>query len=225
MKHVFLFDIDGTLINTSGAGGAALNLALQEAFGVTEPKKINLSGRTDRGIALELFQHHQIEPSESNWLRYREAYLTRLKTMLPVRQGVVLPGARELLAQLSSLPNTALGLLTGNIQEAHRHKLDHFGLYQHFGFGGFGDEHPCRDDVARAALRSVHHHHGEAADREVWVVGDTPLDIRCARAIGAKVVAVATGTFSVVELRSFAPEFAVESLEDLAPWQHLLRAA
>lgn len=225
MKHVFLFDIDGTLINTSGAGGAALNLAIQEAFGVTEPKKISLSGRTDRGIALELFEHHQIEPSESNWLRYREAYLTRLKTMLPVRPGVVLPGARELLAQLSSVPNTAMGLLTGNVQEGARHKLDHFGLYEHFGFGGFGDDHSCRDDVARAALKSVQKHHGEATDREVWVIGDTPLDIRCARAIGAKVVAVATGTFSVEELRSFAPDFAVESLEDLTPWQHLLRTA
>lgn len=225
MKHVFLFDIDGTLINTSGAGGAALNLALQEIFGVTEPKKISLSGRTDRGIALELFEYHQIEPSESNWRQFREAYLARLKSLLPTRQGFVLPGARELLTQISSVSQTAMGLLTGNILDGARQKLDHFGLFQHFGFGGFGDDHPCRDDVARAALKSMQDHHGEAPDREVWVIGDTPLDIRCARAIGAKVVAVATGTFTVDELRSFEPDFAVESLEDPVPWQHLPRAA
>lgn len=222
MKQVFLFDIDGTLINTSGAGGAALNLALQDTFGIAEPKKVSLSGRTDRGIALEFFEHHQIEPSESNWLRFRDAYLTRLRTTLPLRKGIVLPGVRELLARIASVSQTAVGLLTGNILEGARHKLEHFDLYKHFAFGGFGDDHPCRDDVARSALRCVQTQFGDCHHRELWVIGDTPLDIRCARAIGAKVVAVATGSSSIDELRSFAPDFVVESLEDSAPWEAVL---
>jgi phosphoglycolate phosphatase len=225
VKQVLLFDIDGTLINTSGAGGAALNLALHDEFGISEPKKISLSGRTDRGIALELFEFHRIEPTESNWTKFRTAYLARLRDLLPHRQGIVLPGVRILLRRLATASQTAMGLLTGNVFEGARHKLEHFGLFEHFRFGGFGDEHPCRDDVARAALRSVHDHHGEDQERQVWVIGDTPLDIRCARAIGAKVIAVATGHHSVEELASHSPDFAVATLEDPAPWQTLLPVA
>lgn len=225
MKRVLLFDIDGTLINTSGAGGAALNLALRDEFGITEPKKISLSGRTDRGIALELFEYHQIEPTESNWTKFRNAYLARLRELLPHRQGIVLPGARILLRRLAAASQTAMGLLTGNIFEGARHKLEHFGLFEHFRFGGYGDDHPCRDDVARAALRSVHDHHGPDENRQVWVIGDTPLDIRCARAIGAKVIAVATGYHSVEELASHSPDLVVPTLEDPSLWRELLPAA
>ena len=171
MKQVFLFDIDGTLINTSGAGGAALNLALLDAFGITQPKKISLSGRTDRGIALEFFEHHQIETSESNWRRFKDAYLPRLRDTLPLRQGIVLPGVRELLARISAASQTALGLLTGNIHEGARHKLEHFALHQHFAFGGFGDEHACRDDVARSALQTVDQKFGPREDR-AYFAGD-----------------------------------------------------
>jgi hypothetical protein len=122
VKQVFLFDIDGTLINTSGAGGAALNLALLDAFGITQPKKISLSGRTDRGIALEFFEHHQIEPSESNWRRFKDAYLPRLRDTLSLRQGIVLPGVRELLARISAASQTALGLLVETMSPAPRSK-------------------------------------------------------------------------------------------------------
>lgn len=221
MKQIFLFDIDGTLINTSGAGGAALNLALQEEFGILEPKKISLSGRTDRGIALELFEHHQIEPTEPNWTRFRTAYLSRLRSLLPHRQGIVLPGAEALVERLSTLSHSALGLLTGNVFEGAQTKLEHFGLFKHFAFGGYGDHHPHRDDVARAAFLAVVERHGHDEERQIWVIGDTPLDIQCARAIGAKAVAVATGTFSLDELRACQPDHAIASLEDLSPWSDL----
>lgn len=222
MKRVFLFDIDGTLINTSGAGGAALNLALHDVFGIAEPKKISLSGRTDRGIALELFEHHEIEPSELNWARFRDAYLARLHEGLPQREGIVLPGVEPLLAKIAAAPETAMGLLTGNVYQGAKSKLEFFGLFAHFAFGGFGDDHSCRDDVARAALQALHDCHGENEQRLVCVIGDTPLDIRCGRAIGAKVVAVATGAFSVQELQAFEPDYAVENLADPMPWQQLL---
>jgi phosphoglycolate phosphatase len=224
LKRVFLFDIDGTLINTSGAGGAALNMALGDVFGVTEPKKISLSGRTDRGIALEFFEHHQIKADELNWTRFRDAYLARLRQLLPQRTGIILPGVQALLERMSALPQTAMGLLTGNVFEGARHKLEHFGIFKHFGFGGYGDDHACRDDVARAALRSVINRHGPADKREIWVIGDTPLDIRCARAIGANVIAVATGAYTLEELRQHDPDLAAVSLEDKSIWQMVLEA-
>lgn len=217
-----MFDIDGTLIDASGAGGAALRRALLDEFGVAEPKPISLAGRTDRGIALEFFTHHQIEPSEANWRRFRSAYLSRLGDLLPQRPGKILPGVSALLQRLQGCAHSAVGLLTGNIEEGARRKLTHYGLAQHFAFGGFGDDHACRDEVARAALRSATERHGDHPARQVWVIGDTPLDIRCARAIGAKVVAVATGSFSIADLKSHQPDLALETLEDPAPWNAIL---
>ena len=83
-----------------------------------------------------------------------------------------------------------MGLLTGNVFQGAKSKLEFFGLFTHFAFGGFGDDHPHRDDVARAALKSVHQHHGENDQRLVCVIGDTPLDIQCARAIGARLALI-----------------------------------
>jgi phosphoglycolate phosphatase len=222
VKQIFLFDIDGTLIDSSGAGGAALQMALREEFGITDPKPISLAGRTDRSIALEFFTHHQIEPTEANWRRFRSAYLSRLGDLLPQRPGRILPGVRTLLQRLQQCASVAIGLLTGNVEEGARRKLTHFGLHHHFEFGGFGDDHACRDEVARAALRSAAQRHGEPEPERVWVIGDTPLDIRCARAIGARVVAVATGSFRLGELQSHQPDFALETLEDPTPWREIL---
>jgi phosphoglycolate phosphatase len=114
-------------------------------------------------------------------------------------------------------------LLTGNSHEAARHKLQHFGLYEHFAFGGFGGEHLDRDDVARAALAAVHeHHNGTVTAERIVVIGDTPLDVRCSRAIGARPVAVASGTHSLEQLRPSAPELLVEDLSDPSPLLNLM---
>lgn len=211
--RVILFDIDGTLIHTEGAGRAALHTALATEFAVTEPHHVDLSGRTDRGICRELFDAHAIEHTPDNWQRFRDAYLAGLQHHLAARPGRVLAGVHELVARLKTLPRVALGLLTGNIREGARHKLTHYALHEHFLFGGFGDTHHERDDVAREALAAAQAHCGDhICGEHVWVIGDTPLDIRCARAIGAKVVAVATGTFSLEELHAHQPDLAVKDL-------------
>ncbi|HTN77208.1 MAG TPA: HAD hydrolase-like protein [Pirellulaceae bacterium] len=107
----------------------------------------------------------------------------------------------------------AIGLLTGNVREGAMRKLAHYGLATHFAFGGYGDLHHERDDVAREALAASHTHLGVAVGGDrVWVIGDTPLDVRCARAIGAKVIAVATGAHTVEELQGHAPDVTVEDL-------------
>lgn len=220
---MILFDIDGTLINSGGAGRDALHTALEREFAVTNPFQVNLSGRTDRGITRELFDAHGIEHTHENWQRFQLAYLEGLSHHLPRRNGFVLPGVKGLLVELSAQPQIALGLLTGNVREGARRKLAHYGLEAHFAFGGFGDAQHERDDVAREALAATHLHLGKPiAGEQVWVIGDTPLDVRCARAIGAKVVAVATGSHPVEELLSYEPDLVVEDLTDPRVLQHTL---
>ncbi len=207
--HTILFDIDGTLLHSGGAGQAAMERTLEVEFGVTAPTDgIPTAGRTDRGITQDLIRFHKLENSEQTHQRFSQAYLRELPLELSSRQGAVFPGVRELLMRLSRRQDVCLGLLTGNYREAAWQKLRHFDLAEHFGFGGYGDDHPHRDDVARQALtaattfRAVEH----IDPARLWVIGDTPADVQCGRAIGARVIAVATGVCSWDELTAAKPD-------------------
>jgi phosphoglycolate phosphatase-like HAD superfamily hydrolase len=211
--HVCLFDIDGTLISSGGAGKAALEAALAELFGLREPLSIPLSGRTDTAILLDIFRGYQLPETAGNFQAMRDAYLRHLPACLARCTGSVLPGVAALLQSLRPRQDVAIGLLTGNIRAGALVKLGHFGLDDYFAFGGFGDDHHDRDDVARAALADSHRHLGREVPRErVWVVGDTPLDVRCARAIGARAVAVVTGWHRREELLACAPDLLLDDL-------------
>jgi phosphoglycolate phosphatase-like HAD superfamily hydrolase len=130
----------------------------------------------------------------------------------------VLPGIADLLEHLAGREQTAVGLLTGNLRRGARAKLGHFDLHRHFAFGGFGDHHWERDDVAREAWGVVHERfNGSVTPDRVWVIGDTPLDVQCARAIGARVAAVATGWHDREELAASAPDLLLDDLSDAAP--------
>ena len=221
---ILLFDIDGTLIRTGGAGKAAMEGALRDAFGIAEVRdEVPYSGRTDRAIGRDLLVLHGIHPTPANAQKLQDAYLARLPASLAQYGGNVCPGIGELMAALHGRPGTVLGLLTGNIRAGAKHKLGHFGLWDYFACGGFGDEHYDRDDVARAALAELRGHVGRDVDpADVWVIGDTPLDVRCARAIGAKAVAVATGWHPFDELAGCGPDLLFTDLSDhaavLATW-------
>src|SRR5205085_6726418 len=124
----------------------------------------------------------------------------------------------ELRKQRHGREDVAVGLLTGNIRAGARVKLGHFGLFDYFALGGFGDHHFDRDDVAREAWDEIHRRfNGRVAAERVWVIGDTPLDVRCARCIGAKAVAVATGWHSRDELAEHAPDLLLTDLSDPQP--------
>ncbi len=154
---------------------------------------------------------HGIEPTPERVLALSEAYLERLPAYLQKLEGNPCPGIRELLAKVKHRP---LGLLTGNVERGARTKLGHFGLWEHFRFGGYGDCHTDRDDVARSALAAVHRHVGQVPASSIWVIGDTPLDVQCAKAIGARSVAVATGWHALSELQSTGADLVLESLAD-----------
>jgi phosphoglycolate phosphatase-like HAD superfamily hydrolase len=217
--HVCLFDIDGTLIHTRGAGMAALREGLREAFGVIEPTdQVAVHGRTDRGITRDLFRHHAINDRPEHWEKFREAYLRVLPGTLAQRPGTVLPGIVALLETLSGRGDVALGLLTGNTKEGARIKLAHYGLDRYFEFGGFGDNHFERDDVAREALAAVTGRFNGSVDlARVWVIGDTPIDVGCGRAIGARTIAVATGNHTWDELAAARPDHLVADFSDPTP--------
>jgi phosphoglycolate phosphatase len=218
-----LFDIDGTLLASGGAGKAALESAFTEVFGIALRVQIPYSGRTDRAIGRDLLRLHDVDPSDENWHKLLVRYLARLPDSLNTHQGRVLPGILALLEKLQQRDDVALGLLTGNIRAGARVKLGHYGLFEHFAFGGFGDYHFDRDDVAREALIAVQAHlHPRHPTERIWVIGDTPLDVQCARAIGAKVAAVATGVHTVEQLRATAPDVTLADLADASPFLELL---
>lgn len=223
--HVVLFDIDGTLVRTGGAGKAAMEGALLSAFGVAEIRDVvPYSGRTDTAIVGDLLAAHGLDPTPANRAALRDAYLVNLPGSLAAKGGEVCPGVPELLAALARRPGVVLGLLTGNVRAGARIKLDHFHLWDFFTCGGFGDDHHDRDDVARAALADARARVGGVVNpADVWVIGDTPLDVSCARAIGANAVAVATGWHPVGELTGCNPDFIFDDLSDhtqlLAAWE------
>jgi len=220
MKHVVLFDIDGTLLSTGGAGQRAMERALHSAFGIVNREcDIPAAGRTDRAITLDLFGMHEIADDAANRARFWRAYLEHLPETLSELNGRVLPGIVEILDILVARGDTALGLLTGNLREGAELKLRHYRLDHHFRFGGYGDEHLDRDDVARLALaEACRHLDRNVAPDCISVVGDTPSDVRCARAIGARAVAVATGIYPRDELLKSEPDCLLEDFSDPREW-------
>lgn len=224
--HVFLFDIDGTLIDAGGAGQAAMEQAVAHVFGETRAVTgIPAAGRTDRAIARDLFEYYSIPATDDNWSRYLSTYLSLLPQSLVTRRGSILPGVVPLIERLSPRDDVYLGLLTGNFAEGARLKLQHFGLHGHFRSGGFGDFHFDRDDVARDALAAVKSHVPDVASEKVWVVGDTPADVRCGRAIGANVLAVATGIFDSDQLAPHQPDLLLDDLTLADNWLRSLGLA
>lgn len=193
--------------------------ALATEFNVpADSRGVPYSGRTDRSITQDLFRSHGIDATDDNWRRFLASYLGHLPGCLARHQGRVLPGIADLLTRLTAQNHVVMGLLTGNVRDGARLKLGHYGLYQHFRFGGFGDHHFDRNDVACEALAEAERHLDGTIERgRFWVIGDTPLDIRCARHIGARVVAVATGWHPVEELAAAEPDLLLADLSDPAP--------
>lgn len=222
--RIVLFDIDGTLIHTGGAGGLALESALLEEFALGEIRgAVEYSGRTDRAISQDLLRLHELHEIETHWDRLRGAYLRRLPAALAARDGRVLPGVRELLDCLADRDDVAVGLLTGNLEQGARLKLGHYDLSHYFAFGGFGDWHTDRDEVAAEALEAAERFLGQAvAADDVVVIGDTPLDVRCARSISARAVAVLTGWHAREDLVAAAPDHLLDDLSDTAALLEIL---
>jgi phosphoglycolate phosphatase len=222
--HICFLDIDGTLITTGGAGRAAFVVTLDKDFGIPNATStgVSFAGRSDRAIAMDLFALHGLPQTPDFWQQFRAAYVGRLAEVLPIYRGHVLAGVVPLLESLAARGDVALGLLTGNVEQAAQRKLRHYELWDWFAFGGFGDVHTDRCDIAAAALAAGRAHLNGSSHGELIVIGDTPNDVTCGRAIGARCVAVPTGNTSIDVLRAAEPDVLVETLEDAEPILKLL---
>lgn len=223
--YAVLFDIDGTLLLTGGAGQAAFAETFLEDFQLDEwPPNIPFAGRSDRAIAEEIMVRSGISFTQENWNRFTEGYIRRLSRTLADNQGDILPGVCELLDVLRSRNHVALGLLTGNLSLGAQAKLAHYGLDDRFAFGGFGDHRSNRNDIAADALLEARNYaatfNGNSELHGVMVIGDTLADVECAKSINAFAVAVATGSTTMDELDATQPHLL---LKDLTDSRHLLQ--
>ena len=216
-RKLVLFDIDGTLLTSGGAGERALRLGFKERFGRDEDyQTIEIAGRTDSSIARRLFEKHHIAETPENLTALFDRYLHHLHDLLPKTNGRLLPGILALLDALKARPDIMLGLLTGNLRRGAELKLTHYGVWHYFEVGAFADDHHERNELGRfACARAVAHAGCEFPAHRVFVIGDTPHDVACAHAIGAKAIAVATGNSSAETLRAAKADYVFDDLSDL----------
>lgn len=221
--YAILFDIDGTLLQTGGAGQLAFARAFANDFDVLEiSRDVPFAGRTDRAIALDLMKAHGVTPSDANWTLFTQRYLEYLPGALADAKGAVLPGVVQIIDELAARSDVALGLVTGNVRAGAGMKLEHYQIADRFTFGGFGDHTVNRNDVAAAAIEAAAQHVGDIRDLAgAMVIGDTIHDITCARSIDAFAVAVATGSSPRSELQEGQPDLL---LDDLTAPDELMQA-
>ena len=215
--RLLLFDIDGTLIHSGGAGVSALKLALKERHEIDDDlHDIEIAGMTDSGIVVAILKKHKVPETKENITAFLDSYVHFLSLELPRRKGKLLPGVFELLEKLRSRPHLVLALLTGNVSRGAQLKLGHYGVWHFFEFGAFADDHHDRNQLGAFARSRAKEKHGrEFSAAEIDVIGDTPRDIACGKAFGARTVAVATGTWSREELAKHQPDFLIDDLSDV----------
>jgi len=226
--YLILFDIDGTLCLTGRAGWRAMNRACQDVLDAEDPMAaVEFAGRTDWSILRDVMAKYgrtlddaMLADLRDRYVRYLEAEIEQPGT------GVkdVMPGIRPLLDALQRRDDVALALLTGNFVEGARIKLEYFDLWKYFPCGAFGGDAASRNDLVPVALtraRACGIVNGQPS--QVLVVGDTPNDIECALVVGATPVAVATGGYSVDDLRAAGAEIVFADLSDAEAFLKLLR--
>lgn len=214
-----LFDIDGTILYTGGAGRRAMRQSLLAVFGSTGPiKDFPFYGKTDPQIIMELMTLAGYAPSliERRLGRFWDVYVEHLRAEMARAHGLkVYPGVLELVQELQGRDGTLLGLQTGNIERGARLKLEPVGLNRYFPVGAFGDDSANRDQLPRIAVERVREQFGRGFNgRDVVIVGDTPADISCARHFGAKVVVAATGFCSYDDLAKAKPDALFHDFSD-----------
>lgn len=215
--RLLLFDIDGTLIHSGGAGIYALKDALAERHGIRDNlEDIEIAGMTDSGIVISILKKHKIPVTNENVTAFLDSYVHFLSLELPRRKGTLLPGVLELLKKLKARKNIVLGLLTGNVSRGAQLKLGHYAVWHFFEFGAFADDHHDRNQLgAFAQARAKERHGREFSAGEIDIIGDTPRDIACGKALGARTIAVSTGTWSRDELAKHHPDFLIDDFSDV----------
>jgi phosphoglycolate phosphatase-like HAD superfamily hydrolase len=226
--YLILFDIDGTLVLTGRAGMRAMNRAVADLVRSDNPMDgVQFAGRTDWSILDDILRKHGHSMDVSLLERLRDRYIEFLAEEIHAAgTGVkdVMPGIRPLLDTLSERENVWLGLLTGNFIEGARIKLEYFDLCKYFPCGAFGGDAHSRYDLVPIATQRARECGGpDVTPANILVVGDTPNDVECALVAGATPVAVATGGYSVDQLREHGATITFEDLSNTQAFLDLLR--
>lgn len=226
MKLLF-FDIDGTLIRSRGAGRNAVETGMTRFF--RQPIRSNgiaFSGKTDPQILAEVLILNGLEPNEANIQKAAIAYATVLEEQLSTDTYAVIEGIPSILDQLLAHPDAELSLLTGNFEKTAFLKLASANLDAYFHHGAFGSDHADRNALPPIGLARVFRETGRRfLPHEAYIIGDTPLDIACARAHGLHAIAVATGYFSTDALAQHQPDLLLKDFSDPTPLFHYIFGA
>ena len=231
MKKVVLFDIDGTLLLSAGAGRVAMQAALIETFGTSGPQGYRYDGKTDKLIVRESMRAEGFTDAaiDERMPAVLERYLRGLGTVLAdgSRRAYTLPGIRPLLDAVEAADDLVLGLLTGNIVDGASVKLRAVDLAPtRFLVGAFGSDHEERQQLPPIARDRASAFLGYAVPGgDLVIIGDTPADVQCGRGVGARAIAVATGGFSVDELAAHRPASTFSDLEDTTRVMEAIRDA
>jgi len=216
VKLIF-FDIDGTLISAGGAGTRSLNKAFEEVLGIKEAfKNFEMAGKTDIQIIKEGLNLLKIKPSNRLINQIIESYINNLKKEINNNSKHLKPGVKNFLELLYNDFEYPLGLLTGNVELGARIKLEPFGLNSFFLFGAFGSDHEDRNFLLPIGIQKFINKFNLYVDfHQCIVIGDTPRDVKCAKIYGAKVIAVATGPYSIEDLKNTDADVVVENLTEV----------
>jgi phosphoglycolate phosphatase-like HAD superfamily hydrolase len=225
--YLILFDIDGTLVLTGRAGLRAMNRACADIVGHDDAMAgTEFAGRTDWSILADVMRKHGKSLDQALLDRLNRRYVAHLAEEIQLPgTGVkdVMPGIRPLLDALERRDDVALGLLTGNFIDGARIKLGYFDLWRYFPCGAFGGDSANRNDLVPVAMRRAKEAGiAEVEPHRVIVVGDTPNDVECARVAGALPVAVATGSYTVEQLRQTGADVVFRDLSDTQAFLQLL---
>jgi len=226
MVRFVLFDVDGTLVHTGGAGIRAFAKTFATEFNARDGvEKISFAGRTDVNLVREFFSLHRIAATPENFRRFFDNYVFWLDQTVAQSNSGTCRGALKFIDGLLSLPNPpVLGLLTGNIRLGAEIKLRRYNLWDVFETGAFADDGEDRNQIAVAARERGSRVLGRPLrGAEILVVGDTPHDIRCGQFIGARTLAVATGGAKLDELKKHQPDWAVEDLTRISAGEVCMR--
>lgn len=229
VKRLVLFDIDGTLVLTGGAGLRAMNRACSDLVGHGSALDgVVLAGRTDWIILEDTLRRHGRSLNEDLLAELRHRYVAHLVEEIELPgTGVkrALPGVEALLGALTNRGDVGVGLLTGNFAEGAKIKLEHFDLWKYFAFGAFGGDSADRNALVPIAVERARDMGIADVDaRDVFVVGDTPFDVGCALAVGAVPVGVATGGFNADQLRESGAEIVFDDLSNTSAFLDLLES-
>jgi phosphoglycolate phosphatase len=223
IRRLVLWDVDGTLVRAGDIGAAVFDRALSDVLGCAPVERIRMSGKTDPQIVIEYLDQMKIESSDP----LMDAILSRLDAQLAtahangelVAEGFACPGVAKVLEEISGDAQVVSSLLTGNIYPNAAAKVTAFGLdgWLELDVGAYGSDYHDRNSLVPVAVGRLEEKHGVVLrPDDVWVVGDTPLDLGCARVAGARCLLVATGRYRLEELSPLGADAVLENLSDAA---------